>query len=60
MKLFWILTIIGVAIGGYIAIFGIMNAKGAPQEAAAAAMGLAAAAIPYILARAVQELEKKK
>jgi hypothetical protein len=28
-------------------------------KAAAAAMGLAAAAIPYILARAVQELEKK-
>lgn len=35
---------------------GIFAANGAPQEAAAAAMGIACAVIPYCIARAVSEM----
>lgn len=58
-RIFWILTILGTLLGGAIALMGIMNAQGAPQEAAAAAVGVACAVIPYCLARAVSELTKK-
>lgn len=58
-RIFWILTILGTILGGAIALLGVMNAKGAPQEAAAAAVGVACAVIPYCLARAVSEITKK-
>jgi sugar phosphate permease len=59
-KIFWILTILGSALGALTALVGVMTAKGAPQEAAAAAVGLAFAVIPYCLARAVGELSAIK
>ncbi len=57
-KLLWVLTIIGSVIGGLIVCAGVLGASGAPQEAAAAAMGVAFAVIPYCLARAVSEIGK--
>lgn len=57
-KLFWITTIISSGLGGFVAIEGIANASSAPQQAAAAAMGVAFAVIPYCIARAVSELGK--
>jgi hypothetical protein len=54
-KFFWILTMIGSVIGGFIVITGVANASGAPQEASAAAIGVAFAVIPYCFARAVSE-----
>ena len=57
-KFLWILVIIGSILGGLIAFIGVTAAKGAPQEAAAAAMGIAFAVIPYCLARAVSEMGK--
>jgi len=56
----WLLTIIGSTLGGLIAIFGVLNANGAPQECSSAAIGLALAVIPYCLARAVAELGGQK
>lgn len=52
------LTILGSALGGAVAIIGVSASRGAPQEAAAAAMGIAFAVIPYCLARASSEFGK--
>lgn len=46
-----VLTVIGSLAGGFIFIAGSVAANGAPQEASAAAMGMAAALIPYVLLR---------
>lgn len=52
----------GVLFGGWFGfvcfIIGVAISNGAPQECAAAGIGLAFAVIPYCLARAVSELEK--
>jgi hypothetical protein len=57
-KFLWITTAICSVIGGLTAVVGISAANGAPQEAAAAAMGVAFAVIPYCLAKAVSEYGK--
>lgn len=54
----WALTIIGSLLGGLTTLVGVVAAKGAPQEAAAAAIGVAFAVIPYCLARAASEIRK--
>ena len=54
-KFLWIVTAIGSLLGALVVVGGVAAAKGAPQEAAAAAIGLALAVIPYCLARAVSE-----
>jgi len=57
-KFFWIITAISSVLGALTAIGGVSAANGAPQEAAAAAMGVAFAVIPYCLAKAVSEYGK--
>ncbi len=57
-KFLWILVIIGSILGGLIAFIGVAAAESAPQEAAAAAVGIGLAVIPYCLARAVSEMGK--
>jgi hypothetical protein len=57
-KFAWILAIVGSVLGALVAVFGASVANGAPQEAAAAALGTALAVIPYCLARAVSEIGK--
>lgn len=56
-RFLWVLTAIGSVLGALVALIGIMGAKGAPQEAAAAAIGIAFAVIPYCLARAASAME---
>jgi len=59
MKAFlWVITILGSLLGGGVLVFGVIGAQGAPQEAAAAAIGIGLAVIPYCLARAVAEMGK--
>lgn len=41
----------GAVIGVFFVVGGLLMSKGAPQEAAAAAMGLAFAVIPYVIFR---------
>lgn len=55
----WALTIFGSLAGGFTLIHTFAAAKGAPQQAAGAAMAIAVAVIPYCLARAVSELSRK-
>ncbi len=57
-KFFWLLTICGSLFGGLIVVVGVSGASGAPQEAAAAALGLSCAVIPYCLSRAISEIGK--
>jgi len=55
-KFMWIVTIVMSLIGALVGFGGMLLAKSAPQEAAAAAMGLTCAVIPYCIARAFSEL----
>ncbi len=55
-SLFWGITLAGAVVAGVVAVAGFTNAQSAPQEAAAAGMAVAIAVIPYIFARAVQQL----
>lgn len=54
-KFLWSLTTAGSIIGAFILFIGLFTAKGAPQEASAAAIAIAFAVIPYCLARAASE-----
>ena len=56
-RFLWKMTAAGSLLGGLFAIAGAVFAKSAPQEAAAAAVGVAAAVIPYCLARAYSEMK---
>lgn len=55
-RLLWVLVILGVLAGGFVLFATMAMAKGAPQEAAGAALAVALAVLPYCLARAVGEL----
>ena len=57
-KFLWGLTLIGSILGGIVVLLGVLGANGAPQEAAAAAIGVSLAVVPYCLARAASELDK--
>ena len=48
------LTALGAILGGFILILGVAAARGAPQEAASAAMAMAITFIPYALFRLAQ------
>ncbi len=57
--IFWGLAGLGSIIGGGFLFFGALNpASGAPQEAAGAAIGIAFAVLPYVFARAADEMRK--
>jgi hypothetical protein len=53
--IFWMLTLLGCVVGGFF-LFSSFVEKGAPQQAAAAAIAVGFAVIPYCFARAVSEL----
>jgi hypothetical protein len=50
----YVVTLLSATIGGLVVLLGVGGAHGAPQEAAAAAIGLALAVIPYVFTRSVQ------
>ena len=54
---FWVLVILGSIIGGLFLLYSF-SLDGAPQQAAAAAVGVGFAVIPYCLARAITILRK--
>lgn len=53
----WILSVLGAVAGG-VQLLLVEAQPGAPQQAAAAAIAVGLAVIPYCLARAVSELLK--
>lgn len=54
MKFWWFLTVLGSAFGMLATLVSI-GANSAPQQAAAAAVAVALAVIPYCMARALTE-----
>ena len=58
MRIFsWYCTIILSILGALFAFGGVATANGAPQQAAAAACGLALAVIPYCISKALTEIK---
>ena len=57
IKVLWVFTLLGSLLGGLFGVLGLLTAHGAPQEAAAAAIAVACAVIPYCFARAASELD---
>ena len=56
MKVLWVLTLLAAMAGALLGVAGILEAKGAPQEASAAAIALAIAVIPYCFTRACEKV----
>lgn len=54
MPFFYGLAVLGAVIGGFTLFTGMVLTKSAPQEAAAAAMAVGFAVVPYVLMRVVQ------
>lgn len=54
----WFLAACGVAVGGFILVTALLGSNGAPQEAAGAALGCGFAILPYVLARAFDEITR--
>ena len=57
-KIFWSLSALSAFLGGVVMLVGVAQATGAPQEAAAAAVGLGLAVIPYCFNRALDEFDR--
>jgi hypothetical protein len=57
-KMFWVISLLSACLGGGVGILGSIAANGAPQEAAAAAIGCLIVIAPYTFARAVDELTR--
>jgi len=58
-KFLWVISAMGAILGGVVTFIGVAAANGAPQEASAAAIGMAFAVIPYCLARAASEFGRQ-
>lgn len=57
-KLFYFVAALGAALGAFVGIVGFLGATGAPQEAAAAALGMLCAVTPYVIARSIDEISR--
>ena len=63
MSFFAFLAGVGSVLGGIVLVLGFVTAKGAPQEAAIAALAIALAVLPYVFYRVLQlnsEVNKAK
>jgi hypothetical protein len=59
MTFCWVITMIGACLGTLVLVLGFASAKGAPQEAASAALAVALAVIPYVFTRAVEGIQRE-
>ena len=57
-KTFWTLSALSAVLGAIVMLVGVAGANGAPQEAAAAAIGIGLAVIPYCFNRALDEFDR--
>lgn len=60
ITLIWCVVLICAALGELLLVFGAFDATGAPQQAAAAAMAVGIAVIPYVGARAIESIAAAK
>jgi hypothetical protein len=59
MIVLWVIVMTASAVASLIVLFGLTQAKSAPQEASAFALALAVAVIPYIFARCFEALSQQ-
>lgn len=59
MKALWIVTLISSSFGALALLVSLASAKGAPQEAAGAAIACAMAIIPYVFTRAIEAMSAR-
>lgn len=59
MKALWIVTLVSTSFAAMALLVSLASAKGAPQEAAGAAIACAMAIIPYVFTRAIQGLSSR-
>lgn len=57
-RVFWALSLIADALAAFVVYVGMVQANGAPQEAAVAALGCFICIMPYVFARAVDEISR--
>ncbi len=60
VQICYVVTLISACFGALTLIFGFGSARSAPQEAAAAALAIALAVIPYVFSRCVQISSDRK
>lgn len=60
MAFFGFLTVLGSIVGALVLFAGVTAAKGAPQEAAAAAIAIAMGVLPYVVFRVFQTSSQDK
>jgi hypothetical protein len=58
-ELLWVLTILGSLIGGGFLVAALDGDNSAPQQAAGAGIAIAFGVLPYVCARAVDEMRRK-
>jgi hypothetical protein len=58
MRFIWILPLLGSLVAGLQFFDSLISATSAPQQAAGAAMAMGWAVLPYVFARAAEELNK--
>jgi len=56
MRFCYAVTFLAACLAAAVLFFGLIGAKGAPQEAAIGAIALAIAVIPYVFSRCVEKL----
>jgi RNA polymerase subunit RPABC4/transcription elongation factor Spt4 len=57
-KVFYVISMLAALVGSVVGIGGVAAAQGAPQEAAAAAIGCLIVIAPYVFARGVDEITR--
>ena len=57
-KVFYVISMLAALVGGAIGILGSLMANGAPQEAAAAAIGCLIVIGPYVFARGIDKVTR--
>src|SRR5690348_8096012 len=57
-KIFWVVSLLASIAGGLVGFGGVAAANGAPQEAAAAAIGCLVVIAPYVFARGIEALTR--
>jgi Flp pilus assembly protein protease CpaA len=56
VKFLWVVVLVSSALGGLVLAVGALLLQSAPQQAAAAAIAVGLAVIPYCIARAAEGL----
>jgi hypothetical protein len=57
-RIMWVVTFFSCLLGALVLVVGVLGADGAPQEAAAAAVAVALAVIPYCFTKSIEGMDR--